>query len=72
MLLEYLAMNANRVVSRTEIWQHLYDANATLESNVIDVFVGLLRKKVERAGAPRLLHTRRGQGYMLADREEVG
>jgi DNA-binding response OmpR family regulator len=69
-LLEYLAVNANRVVSRTEIWQHLYDANAALESNVIDVFIGLVRKKIERPGLPRLLHTRRGQGYMLADRGE--
>jgi DNA-binding response OmpR family regulator len=70
-LLEYLAVNANRVVTRTEIWQHLYDANAALESNVIDVFVGLVRKKIERPDLPRLLHTRRGQGYMLADRGEV-
>ena len=66
-LLEYLAHNANRIVSRTDIWQHLYDFNATVESNVVDVFVGLLRKKIERPGLPRLLHTRRGQGYMLAE-----
>lgn len=70
-LLEYLAANANRVVTRTEIWQHVYDANAALESNVIDVFVGLLRKKIERPGLVRLLHTRRGQGYLLADRGEI-
>ena len=70
-LLEYLAANANRVVTRTEIWQHVYDANAALESNVIDVFVGLLRKKIERPGSVRLLHTRRGQGYLLADRGEI-
>jgi DNA-binding response OmpR family regulator len=70
-LLEYLVVNANRVVTRTEIWQHVYDANAALESNVIDVFVGLVRKKIERPDLPRLLHTRRGQGYMLADRGEV-
>lgn len=66
-LLEYLALNANRVVSRTDIVQHVYDFNASLESNVIDVFIGLLRKKIERPGKPRLLHTRRGQGYMLAE-----
>jgi DNA-binding response OmpR family regulator len=66
-LLEYLAHNANRVVSRDDIWQHLYDFNASAESNVVDVFVGLLRKKIERPGSPRLLHTRRGQGYMLAE-----
>lgn len=69
-LLEYLAMSGNRIVSRLDIWQHLYDFNATLESNVVDVFVGLLRKKIERPGKPRLLHTRRGQGYMLAELKE--
>lgn len=68
-LLEYLVLNAHRIVSRTEIWQHVYDANATLESNVVDVFVGLLRKKIERRGK-KLLHTRRGQGYILTDRGE--
>jgi DNA-binding response OmpR family regulator len=66
-LLEYLALNARRIVSRTDIWQHVYDFNASLESNVVDVFIGLLRKKIERPGKPRLLHTRRGQGYMLAE-----
>ena len=67
---EYLALNANRIVSRTDIWQHVYDFNASLESNVVDVFIGLLRKKIERPGHPRLLHTRRGQGYMLAETGE--
>jgi len=65
-LLEYMMLNAGRVVSRTDIWQHVYDFNASLESNVVDVFIGLLRKKIELPGHPRLLHTRRGQGYMLA------
>lgn len=67
-LLEYLAVNADRVVTRADIWKHVYDFNASLESNVVDVFVGLLRKKIERSGKPRLLHTRRGQGYMLSAR----
>jgi len=66
-LLEYLALNAGRIVSRSDIWQHVYDFNASPESNVVDVFVRLVRKKIEREGHPRLLHTRRGQGYMLAD-----
>ncbi len=54
-------------MSRSDIWQHVYDFNASLESNVVDVFVRLVRKKIERDGHVRLLHTRRGQGYMLAD-----
>ncbi len=66
-LLEYLAMNAGRTVSRTDIWQHVYDFNASLESNVVDVYIGLLRKKIERPGSPRLINTKRGQGYLLSD-----
>jgi DNA-binding response OmpR family regulator len=69
-LLEYLAMNLDRTVSRTDIWQHVYDFNASPESNVVDVYIGLLRKKIERPGNPRLIHTRRGQGYSLGEREE--
>ncbi len=69
-LLEYLAVNAGRVVSRADIWQHVYDFNASLESNVVDVFMRLLRRKIERPGLPLLLHTRRGQGYLLAERAE--
>lgn len=68
-LLEYLAHNAGRIVSRTDIWQHVYDFNASHESNVVDVFIGLLRKKIECAGKPRLIHTRRGQGYLLGELE---
>ncbi len=70
-LLEYLAFNADRVVSRTDIWQHVYDFNASLESNVVDVYVGLLRKKLEGSGKPRLIHTRRGQGYKLGEVAEA-
>lgn len=66
-LLEYLALNAGHIVSRTDLWQHVYDFNASPESNVVDVYIGLLRKKIERFDAPRLLHTKRGRGYMLAE-----
>jgi DNA-binding response OmpR family regulator len=64
-MLEYLALNAERIVSRTELWQHAYDFNASPESNVVDVFIARLRAKVEREGLPQLIHTRRGQGYFL-------
>ena len=66
-LLEYLALNAGRTVTRTDICQHVYDFNATLESNVVDVLVGRLRKKIERPERARLIHTKRGQGYELAE-----
>jgi DNA-binding response OmpR family regulator len=64
-------VNAGRIVSRSDIWQHLYDFNASPESNVVDVFVGLLRKKIERPELPRLIHTRRGQGYLLGELSEA-
>lgn len=64
-LLEYLAHRAGQIVSRTEIWDHLYDLDAAAESNVVDVYIGYLRKKLEHPGSPRLIHTRRGQGYVL-------
>jgi DNA-binding response OmpR family regulator len=64
-LLEYLALKTPGVVSRVEIWQHVYDVNAMPESNVVDVFVARVRGKLEGPGKPQLIHTRRGQGYFL-------
>jgi DNA-binding response OmpR family regulator len=64
-LLEFLAHRAGEIVSRTEIWEHVYDFRSTVASNVVDVYIGYLRKKIERPGRPRLIHTRRGQGYVL-------
>ena len=63
-LLEYLAVRAGEVVTRTEIWEHVYDFRSEATSNVVDVYVGYLRRKLEAHG-PRLIHTRRGQGYTL-------
>ena len=69
-LLEFMAQRANRVVTRTEIWQHIYEFRGGADSNVVDVFIGLLRKKLERDNQPRLLHTHRGQGYRLGEGAE--
>ncbi len=66
-LLEFLALHAGRVVSRTEIEEHVYEDEAELGSNVIDAFIRLLRKKIERPHLPPLIHTRRGHGYVLGD-----
>jgi DNA-binding response OmpR family regulator len=65
MLLEYLAMRAGQVVSRTDIWEHVYEFNSEASSNVVDVYIGYLRKKLERDEKPPLLRTVRGQGYIL-------
>ncbi|HOW18355.1 MAG TPA: response regulator transcription factor [Phycisphaerae bacterium] len=66
-LLEFLAMRAGRIVTRTDIWEHVYAFHSSPESNVVDVYIGYLRRKIERAGLPRLIHTRRGQGYILGE-----
>ena len=69
-LLEFLAMRAGEVVTRTEIWEHLYEFHSDASSNVVDVYIGYLRKKIERPKKPRLIHTRRGHGYMLGAEKE--
>ena len=66
-ILEFLAHRASRVVSRSDIWEHVYDFNAEPNSNVIDVYVARLRRRLEKGGRPRLIHTRRGQGYVLGE-----
>jgi len=65
MLLEYLARRAGEVVSRTDIWEHIYEFNSEASSNVVDVYIGYLRKKIEKESKPPLLRTIRGQGYIL-------
>ena len=66
--LEFLAARAETVVTRTDIWDHLYDFNSESDSNVVEVFIAHLRKKIEEPGRPRLIHTRRGHGYLLGER----
>ncbi|QDU98695.1 response regulator [Lignipirellula cremea] len=66
-LLEYLAVRAGEPVSRTHIWEHVYDFHSDSQSNVVDVYIGYLRRKIESDELPRLIHTKRGQGYMLGD-----
>ena len=66
-LLEFLALRAGEVVSRSEIWEHVYDFHSSAESNVVDVYIGYLRKKLDRPGKGRLISTRRGQGYVLGE-----
>lgn len=64
-LLEYLAMRRGEVVSRTDIWEHVYEFNSEADSNVVVVYVGYLRKKIERPDKPPLIRTLRGRGYSL-------
>ena len=62
-VLEYLMHHRDRVVSRTELVEHLYDQDFDRDSNTIEVFVGRLRKKV----APDLIETVRGLGYRIVE-----
>lgn len=64
-LLELLALRRGRVVTREQILDHLYDSAAEVSSNVIEVLVCALRKKVQPDGAPPLIVTRRGRGYLI-------
>ena len=64
-LLEFLARHRGRVVSRALIWSNLYDETDAGTSNVIDVYIRYLRRKIDRGFEPPLILTRRGVGYML-------
>jgi two-component system copper resistance phosphate regulon response regulator CusR len=64
-LLEYLARHAGRVVGRAELSEHVWDSNHDPASNALEVYINRVRKKVDGAGGPPLIHTRRGAGYML-------
>ena len=64
-LLEYLLRNAGRVLTRPMITQHVWGMDWDPESNIVDVYVGYLRRKVDADGEPRLVQTVRGAGYML-------
>ena len=66
-LLEYLAMRAGQMVSRSDIWEHVYEFSSSASSNVVDVYIGYLRKKIEQEGKPALIHTVRGRGYLLGE-----
>lgn len=64
-LLEFLAFHAGSVVTRTMIWDHLYDEYDENTSNVVDVYIRYLRNKIDKGFDPPLILTRWGEGYML-------
>jgi len=66
-LLEYLMRNAGQVLSRTMIMEHIWGYSFDTYSNVIDVHIAHLRKKVDRDFSPKLLRTVKGVGYTLRD-----
>jgi DNA-binding response OmpR family regulator len=66
-VLEYLAHRPRAVVSKTELLEHLYDYNWEKFSNVIEVYISGLRRKLDHPSSRQLIHTIRGQGYILQD-----
>ncbi|MBI5826600.1 MAG: response regulator transcription factor [Deltaproteobacteria bacterium] len=68
-LLEYLAYRKGSVVTRTEIVEHIYNEDAEMDSNVVDVYINYLRNKVDKDFGEKLIHTVRGAGYMLKEEE---
>src|ERR1700724_3231012 len=64
-VLEYLAHRPRAVVSKTELLEHLYDYNWEKFSNVIEVYISGLRRKIDDDEAVKLIHTMRGHGYVL-------
>jgi DNA-binding response OmpR family regulator len=63
--LEYLVRRAGDVVSRSDIAEHVWDEHYDPLSNIVDVYVQRLRRKLDRPGAPSIIRTRRGEGYQL-------
>ena len=66
-LLEYLALRAGQLVSKAEIIEHLYEFNSENFSNVVEVYVSNLRKQFDSGSCHTLIHTVRGQGYIMGD-----
>ncbi len=68
-LIEYLARRAGQLVSRAEIAAHVWDDSFDPFSNTIEVYINRLRKKIDGNHSTKLLHTRRGEGYILEPRQ---
>ncbi len=69
-LLEYLVLNAGRVLSRNMILEHVWDQSFDGFSNIVDVYVGHIRSKVDDGFEPKLLKTVRGVGYVIRDERQ--
>lgn len=65
-LLEFLSRNADRVVGRADISDHVWDDNYDPASNLIESYINRLRRKIDTSGLAPLIHTRRGAGYMMS------
>ena len=64
-ILEYMIRNKEKVLPREKIEQHIWDYNYEGGTNVVDVYIRYLRKKIDDNFSPKLIHTIRGIGYIL-------
>jgi two-component system copper resistance phosphate regulon response regulator CusR len=64
-LLEYLAKNQNKVLSRIQILENVWDIDFNMGTNVVDVYINYLRKKIDHSDRPKLIHTVFGMGYIM-------
>ena len=67
-LLEYLARRQGQVATRSDIAEHVWDDSFDPDSNLIEVYIQRLRRKIDDGHAVKLIHTRRGAGYTLTER----
>ncbi len=65
-ILEYLMLHAGKVVSKTELTEHIYDQDFDRDSNVVEVLIGRIRKKIDPDGSHRPIETLRGRGYRMS------
>jgi len=64
-LLEFLMRHPNQIITRNMIAEHVWDINFDTGTNIIDVYINYLRKKIDTEGKKKLIHTIRGRGYMI-------
>ncbi len=64
-LLRYLMLNPNRVLSKAQILDHVWDYDFRGESGIVESYISYLRRKIDTEGLPPLIHTKRGVGYVL-------
>ena len=68
-ILMYLSLNRGRVISREQIAEYIYDPDHDHDSNIIDVYINYLRNKIDKDHADKLIHTIRGEGYVMKESE---
>jgi two-component system, OmpR family, copper resistance phosphate regulon response regulator CusR len=70
-LLEYMILNKDKVLTRIELTDHVWGLKFNTGTNIVDVFINFLRKKMDNDFEPKLIHTRFGMGYFFTDKLEI-